>query len=156
MLRSNTHERNLRLRDVLEREGIGPSKWRQRDCITLVRAVIRELSGQEPKFTLPAWAEDLSEKETLRQAPRHYGTLRQGWIDLLEGEPLLHRLPEGVLPSPGMIALTPVRDFEVEGAASVRGPWVGVIAPTCELLVRTPNGLASAWPIADLWEIRRD
>ena len=153
-MKSKTQERNRRLRAVLEREGLGASKWRQRDCITLVRAVIRELSDQEPTFDLPSKAKGLSEKEVILRAPREYGSLRKAWVALMEGEPLLSRLPKGTLPRPGMIGLTPVRGFEMEGGTWSRGPLLGVIAPTCQLLVRTPQGLASASPVAEMWEVR--
>ena len=154
-MKIETQECSRKLREVLEREGIGPSKWRQRDCITLVRAVIRELSGQEPTFGLPSKAEGLSEKDVILRAPREYGSLRKAWLALLEAEPLLNRLPRGSLPSPGMIALTPARGLKVEsGRAPSRGPLLGVIAPTCHLLVRTSEGLAPAWPVADLWKVK--
>ena len=34
-MRSKTQEHNRKLRAVIEGEGLGPSKWRQRDCVTL-------------------------------------------------------------------------------------------------------------------------
>lgn len=76
---ANTHKLKRRLREAMDREGLGPSKWRKRDCVTLVRAVIRELSGSEPVFDLPAWADGMSEQEAIRRAPREHGTLRKGW-----------------------------------------------------------------------------
>ncbi len=131
---SESHEHDLRLRSVMEREGLGPSLWRERDCITLVRAVIRELSGREPIFELPAWADGLTEEETIRRAPREHGTLRQGWIELLDGEPRLRRVSKATLPASGMIALTSVRGLAVDRAeAPVRGPLLGVIGPDCAL-----------------------
>ena len=75
---------NQRVRDVLEREGLGPSRWRERDCITLARAMIRELSGSKPAFDLPGWAEGLTEREAIRRAPRAH-----------------HRSPQLVHPRPG-------------------------------------------------------
>ncbi len=145
---------NQRLRDAMEREGLGPSVWRRRDCITLVRSVIRELSGQEPTFDLPAWAQGLEEQEVIRRAPRHHGTLRRGWLQQLGKEPLLRPLPRRTLPAPGMIALTTVKGFEVApGATPARGPLLGVIGPDCALWVRTHEGLRRAHPVAGLWEI---
>ena len=152
---SESHERDLRLRSVMEREGLGPSLWRERDCITLVRAIIRELSGREPIFELPAWADGLTEEETIRRAPREHGMLRQGWIELLDGEPRLRRVSKATLPASGMIALTSVRGLAVDRAeAPVRGPLLGVIGPDCALWVRSHEGLSRAWPVADRWEVR--
>ena len=153
---------------------------RERDCITLVRAIIRELSGREPIFELPAWADglteeetirrapregrrssscppgpSLTEEETIRRAPREHGTLRQGWIELLDGEPRLRRVSKATLPASGMIALTSVRGLAVDRAeAPVRGPLLGVIGPDCALWVRSHEGLSRAWPVADRWEVR--
>ena len=67
--------RARQVRAVLEREGIGPSVWGERDCITLVRSMIRELSGHEPTFDRPAWAEEMTEREAILYAPREYGSL---------------------------------------------------------------------------------
>ena len=151
---SDVHERDLRLRAVLEREGLGPSVWRKRDCITLVRAVIRELSGSEPALDLPGWAEGLGEQEAIRRAPREHGSLRNCWLGMLRNEPLLRRLSKATLPSPGMIALTPVRGFEINHApAAIRGPLLGVIGPDCALWTRTHEGLARVHPAADMWEV---
>ena len=61
--------RTRQVRVVLEREGIGPSVWGSRDCITLVRALIRELSGREPLFDRPIWAEGMTEREAILRAP---------------------------------------------------------------------------------------
>ena len=146
---------NSRLRDVMEREGLGPSVWRKRDCITLVRAVIRELSGQEPTVGWPAWAEGLDEQEAIRRAPREHGTLRRAFLDHLRKEPLLSELPKGTLPRPGMIGLTTVRSFQVDRSSTpAGGPLLGVIGPDCALWVRTHAGLRRAHPVAMLWEIR--
>lgn len=154
-MRSQTQERNRRLRAVMEGEGLGPSKWRQRDCITLIRAIVRELSGQEPTFDLPDKGRGLTEEEVFLRAPREYGSLHKAWVALLEGEPLLKRASRKTLGSPGMIGLTPVRGFGMEGAAiPTRGPLIGVIGPDCALWVRTHHGLSRAWPVAQLWEVR--
>lgn len=152
---SDSHERALRLREVLEREGLGPSRWRERDCITLVRAVIRELSGSEPDFDLPEWATGLSEAETIRRASQHYGTLRRGWVQLLDAEPLLRRVAPGSQSEPGAIALTPARGISLDGVpTSIRGPLIGVIGPECAFWIRTSEGLRRARPVAELWEVR--
>ena len=143
-----------RVRDVLEREGLGPSRWRERDCITLARAMIRELSGSKPAFDLPGWAEGLTEREAIRRAPREHGSVRNCWLQMLSSEPLLKRLKRGTIPSPGMIALTPARGFEINHAPSlIRGPLIGVIGPDCVLWGRSNEGLARLHPIADLWEV---
>ena len=60
----------------MEREGLGASVWRERDCISLVRAVIREMSGSEPVFALPDWTDGLDEQEAILRAPREHGSLR--------------------------------------------------------------------------------
>ena len=143
-----------RVRDVLEREGLEPSRWRERDCITLARAMIRELSRSKPAFDLPGWAEGLTEQEAIRRAPREHGSVRNCWLQMFKKEPLLKRLKRGTIPSPGMIALTPARGFEINHTpARIRGPLVGVIGPDCALWTKTHQGLARAHPIADLWEV---
>ena len=150
----SNHERDLRLRNAMEREGLGPSAWRERDCVTLLRAVIREVSGQEPAFDLPAWTDGLGEQEAILRAAREHGTLRKGWLELLDGEPLLRRVPRGTLPAPGMVGLTAARGFELDRAAAPgHGPLAGVIGPDCALWVRTHEGLRRAYPVADMWEV---
>ena len=147
-------ERNRRLRDVMEREGTGPSIWRERDCITLIQAVIRELSGQEPVFGLPAWAEGLSEQKAIRRAAREHGTLRQCWLDLLAAEPLLIPVSAGGASAPGRIGLTPVKAFTLDrSTAPTRGPLIGVVGPDCALWIRTHQGLCRAHPAAAFWEV---
>lgn len=154
MLTDDTHERDLRLRNVMEREGLGPSKWRERDCITFVRAVIRELSGQEPTFNLPAWTETLGEQEVILRAPREHGAIRRGWLELLNAEPLLRRVNKGELPRPGMIGLTPAKGFGVDQVvAPARGPLIGVVGPDCAFWTRMHDGLKRAYPIVDYWEV---
>ena len=151
---SDVHERNLRLREVLEREGLGPSVWRERDCITLVRAVIRELSGREPTFDLPAWADGLEEQEAILRAPREHGTLRRCWLAMLSAEPLLRRAGKSELLAPGMIGLTPAKGFALDLAPKpIHGPLLGVIGPDCALWVRTHDGLRRAHPVTDMWEV---
>lgn len=150
----DAQERNRLLREVMEREGLGPSVWREKDCITLVRSVIRELSGSEPVFDLPEWAEGLDEQATIRHAPREHGTLRQGWLKMLENEPLLRHVVEHPRPVPGRIGLTPVKDIELDGATKpLGGPLIGVVGPDCALWVRMHEGLRRAHPVADLWEV---
>ena len=154
MAAMSDHERKLRLRAVLEREGLGPSIWRKRDCITLVRAVIRELSGQESVFDLPPWAKGMNEQEAIRRAPREHGSVRNCWLEMFKKEPLLRRVKRGTLPSPGMIALTPVRGLEINHApVAIRGPLVGVIGPGCALWTKIHEGLARVHPISDMWEV---
>ncbi len=143
-----------RIRNVLEREGLGPSIWRERDCITLVRAMIGELSGQDPVFDLPGWARGLEEQEAIRRAPRKHRSVRNCWLKMIKQEPLLRRVKPGTIPSPGMIALTPAKGFEIDHApAAIRGPLIGVIGPDCALWTKTHEGIARVYPIADLWEV---
>ena len=157
----DSHERDLRLQAAIESEGLGPSVWRERDCITLAQAVIRALSpvcqggrGRAPVFGLPAWIEGLTEQETILRMQREHGSMRKGWIELLDAEPLLRRVETGRLPAPGMIALTPARGFGIDReSAAARGPLLGVIGPDCALWVRTHEGLRRAHPAAALWEV---
>ncbi len=139
---NRSHERNLRLRAAMEREGLGPSVWRERDCVSFIRAAVGELSGREPSFALPAWTAGLGETEAVLRAPREHGSLRACWLAMLAGEPLLRRLPAGFLPAPGMIAMS---------AASA--PLIGVIGADCALWTRSRSGLRRAGPIAALWEV---
>ena len=110
--------------------------------MTLVRAVIRELSGREPVFDLPAWADGLGEHETILRAFEEYGSLREGWRLLLDQEPLLRRFAG--TPKPGLIALSQKIEFAV----------VGVIGTDCALWVRTHEGLKREPVSADIWEVR--
>ena len=137
-----------RLLEIMDQEGRGPSEWRERDCVTLVRAVIRELSGREPVFDLPAWASGLSHRETVLRAFGEYGSIRTGWRLLLDQEPLLRRF-SGTL-QPGLIALTQ----EIEFAAGLSGALLGVIGTDCALWVRTYEGLKREPVSADIWEVR--
>ncbi len=150
----SAHARKLRLREILEREGLGPSRWGERDCLTLARAAIGELSGVETSLALPAWAAGLSERQAILRAPRVHGSLRAAWLALLAAEPLLRRLPAGTPRRPGMLALTPAKGFTVGGLAPVEpGPMLGVIGPECALWVRAREGLRRADPAAELWEV---
>ena len=142
-------ERNRLVRDVLEREGAGPSVWGERDCITLIQSVIRELSGQEPILGLPDWMNGMKEDEAIKAATKQCGTLRAAWFRLLRSEPLLRPTKACC---PGSIALTTVRTF-VDRAVVIHGPLAGVIGPDCALWVRTPDGLRRAHPVTALWEI---
>ena len=151
---ANNHERRLRLRRAMEREGLGPSVWGERDCISLVRAVIREMSGSEPVLALPGWTDGLDEQEAILRAPREHGSLRAVLIGMLEAEPLLKRVEKRVLPAPGMIGLTPAKGFHVERCEDpAHGPFLGVVGPDCALWLRTHDRLRRAHPIAELWEI---
>ena len=151
---ADNHERRLRLRKAMEREGLGASVWRERDCISLVRAVIREMSGSEPVFALPDWTDGLDEQEAILRAPREHGSLRAVLIGMLEAEPLLKRVESRALPAPGMIGLTPAKGFHVERCEdSAHGPFLGVVGPDCALWLRTHDGLRRAHPIAELWEV---
>ena len=118
--------RARQVRAVLEREGIGPSVWGERDCITLVRSMIRELSGSEPLFDRPAWAESMTDHEAILQAPREHGSLSNCLALLLDYDSLLKR-KDGPL-EPGMIVL------------DARG-WLGVVGPDYEIWRRTATGL---------------
>ena len=133
-----------------------------RDCFTLLRETIKALSGQEPGALLPEWAHDLTEIETKRRAPKVYGTLRKGWIEVLDNEPLLKRAVNypldthgSALPECGMIGMTGIK-AHIDPGDPVRGPLVGVIGPDCGLWVRTNRGIRKAWSISELWEVRPD
>ena len=118
--------REQTIRQVLEREGVGPSTWGSRDCITLVRAFIRELSGREPVFDRPNWAIDMTEREAILEAPIESGTLAACLTTLLDSDPMLRRAT--LLLKPGMIVL--------DG----RG-WLGVVGPEYEIWRRIATGL---------------
>ena len=131
--------RARQVRAVLEREGIGPSVWCERDCITLVRALIRKLSGHEPLFDRPIWADGLTEREAILQAPREYGSLGACLTALLDADPLLCART-GPL-EPGMIVL--------DG----RG-WLGVVGSDYEIWRRTATGLERVVePPVHAWDI---
>ena len=118
--------RARQVRAVLEREGIGPSVWGERDCITLVRSMIRELSGREPTFDRPIWADGLTEREAILHAPREYGSLGACLTALLDADPLLCACT-GPL-EPGMIVL------DAKG-------WLAVVGPDYEIWRRTATSL---------------
>ena len=119
--------RARQVRAVLEREGIGPSVWGERDCITLVRSMIRELSGSEPVFDRPAWSKGMTEREAILQAPRECGSLWSCLAALLDADPSLHARTDREL-APGMIVL------------SARG-WLGVVGSDYQIWRRTATGL---------------
>ena len=120
--------RASQVRAVLEREGIGPSVWGERDCITLVRSMIRELSvGREPLFDRPAWSEGMTEREAILQAPRECGSLWSCLAALLDADPSLHSRTSREL-EPGLIVL------------DARG-WLGVVGSDYQIWRRTATGL---------------
>ena len=124
---------------VLEREGIGPSVWGERDCITLVRSMIRELSGGEPTFDRPKWTAGMTERETILRAPREYGSLIEGWTGLLDADPLLKRSDAPL--KPGMVMV-------------LQSGWLGVLGQDYEIWARADGGLVRvASPPALVWEI---
>ena len=131
--------RARQVRTVLEREGIGPSVWCGRDCITLVRALIRELSGCEPVFDRPPWAEGMTEREAILHAPRECGSLGACLTALLDADPLLCART-GPL-EPGMIVL------DAKGRLAVVGPDYEIWARTATGLVRVASPPALGWEI---------
>lgn len=146
------YERNLKIRDILNDEGTGSSVWGVRDCITLVRAAIRALSGQEPSFRLPDWADGLGEQQVIERAPGEHGSVRKGWLHVIDAEPLLRKVKRGTAPSPGMIGLTTV-EYHIDATSTAKGPLLGVFGPDGALWVRTHKGLRRAWPVLDKWEV---
>ena len=78
------------VREVLEREGLGESVWRENDCISMVRGIIRSLSGQDNEFGMEAWeCEDY--EDCCKTAVNRYGTLEKGYFKLLKDESRLTR-----------------------------------------------------------------
>ena len=131
--------RARQVRAVLEREGIGPSVWGERDCITLVRSMIRELSGRDPLFDRPTWAEGMTEREAILQAPRECGSLFNCLADLLDSDPLLKRSVGFV--KPGDVVL-------------LKSGWLATLGQDYEVWMRTATGLSRvSGDIALAWEI---
>ena len=133
--------RASQVRAVLEREGIGPSVWGGRDCITLVRSLIRELSGHEPVFDRPAWAEDMTEREAILHAPREQGSLFNCLSLLLDHDPLLKR--KFLIPlKPGYVVL-------------LKSGWLAIVGQDYEIWARSTTGLARvSGDVALAWEIQ--
>ena len=131
--------RSRQVRTVLEREGIGPSVWCERDCITLVRALIRALSGGEPTFDRPKWTAGMTEREAILHAPHEGKSLFKCLSGLLDSDPLLKR-KDGPL-EPGNVLLL--------GAG-----WLAVVGQDYEIWVRTASGLSRVpgKPVI-VWEI---
>ena len=124
---------------MLEREGIGPSVWGERDCITLVRSMIRELSGGEPTFDRPKWSEGKTERDVILHAPRVYGSLIEGWACLLDADPLLKRTDGPI--RPGDVLL-------------LKSGWLAVLGQDYEIWLRTAAGLTRASSESEVaWEI---
>ena len=132
--------RASQVRAVLEREGIGPSVWGERDCITLVRSMIRELSGGEPVFDRPAWAEGMTEREAILHAPRECGSLFKCLADLLDSDPLLKRRDHPL--GPGNVLL-------------LNAGWPAIVGQDYEIWMRTTTGLSRVLgkPVI-VWEIQ--
>ena len=132
--------RARQVRAVLEREGIGPSVWGERDCITLARALIRELSGCEPAFDRPPWAEGMTEREAILHAPRECGSLGACLTSMLDADPLLCTRT-GPL-EPGMIVL------DAKGRLAVVGPDYEIWRRTATSLERVVEPPVHAWVIS--------
>ena len=132
--------RARQVRAVLEREGIGSSVWGERDCITLVRSMIRELSGGEPTFDRPSWTADMTEREAILNAPRECGSLFNCLADLLDSDPLLKRRVDFV--KPGDVVL-------------LQSGWLATLGQDYEIWMRTATGLSRvSGDIALAWEIQ--
>ena len=86
------------VRDAIETEGLGPSEWKRRDCISFVRAVIAA-HGVEPSFKLP---EELklvrSERGAVKKAIKVFGSLTDGWLNAIAREPHLEPYEGPVYP----------------------------------------------------------
>ena len=138
------------IRDVLEREGTGPSQWAVRDCISLIRSTIAA-HGIEPTFGLP---EELGlcidEAHAVEESKRVFGSLREGWLTTIERCAELHE-HEGD-PRPGMIGLT-AAVYRLDGLAPTWSPGLAVYGPDLKPVCRTPSGLAVAHPIERVWRV---
>ena len=142
----------LAVRDAIECQGIGPSKWGLLDCVTIVRAVI-DAQGVAAAFKIPhELGSPADEAAAVKAAIREFGSLRKGWLKAVERE---HHLREWAgPPDVGMIGLT-ADDFTIGGRKAEYGPSLAVYGPDIIPLCRTPNGLAVAHPIERLWRVVR-
>ena len=138
------------VRDAIEAEGHGPSVWRKRDCISIVRAVIAA-HGVEPSFRLPAVLNRVKgEAGAIRKAVKTWGSLRDGWLHAIGDEPALVPYDGPLLP--GLIGLT-ADEYALDGVYRGEGAAVVVYGPELIPLARTPSGLSVAHPVERLWKV---
>ena len=138
------------VREVMESEGHGPSRWGYHDCISLIRSVI-QAHGVEPRFGLP---EELGicidEEDAVKSAIRHFGGLRAGWLCAIEREPALREWTGE--PLPGCVGIT-ADPFTLDSLPAAFAPSLAVYGPDLLPMCRTPSGLAVAHPIERVWRV---
>ena len=140
-----------RVREAIEAEGLGPSLWKKRDCISFVRAVI-SAHGAGSSFALPEQLRLVrSEAGAARKAIKVFGSLRQGWEWAIANEPLL--VPWEGDPLPGMIGLT-ADEYLLDGIYRGEGAALCAYGPDLLPYARTPSGIMVADPISKVWRVR--
>ena len=136
--------------NAIETQGVGDTIWRERDCVTFIRAIIKA-HGVEPKFSLPQGYEHVeSELEAIKETVKRFGSMEAGWIDAIMREPALMEWDKE--PRTGMLFLSET-EFTFNGQKGEHGPVIGVFGADLKPWARTPNGIAIVHPIKSIWRI---
>ena len=134
------------VRDVLEKQGLGVTVWHERDCISMVRALIHALTGNPSEFGAEAWA-CKSHEDCLQTADALYGGLEGGYLKMLNDEPSLHRNLEGQQ-SIGDVGLSKV---PVERGRL--GPVLCIVGPGYRAWTRFSSGIRVVPSPYCLWSV---
>ena len=137
----------------MERHGLGPSVWRERDCFSFVTAALKAQGVANPSFALPEpLRAATSEAGAIARGIAEYGSLRAAWLEVIAGEPRLREVGLDAM-HPGCVGLT-ADEYALSGMAPDGGPALVVIGADCKAYARTPRGLAVAHPVERIWSCR--
>ena len=139
------------IRDAMEREGLRASVWQERDCLSLLRAVLAA-QGVTPSLELPARLRSCkSDESAIAKAVKLYGSTRNAWLEIIAKE---KALVETVSANPGSIGLT-ADEWMLEGYGMQRHAMPVVYGTDYLPYARTRTGLAvCATPIERIWSCR--
>ena len=135
---------------VIETQGIGETVWKEKDCVTFIRAAIKA-HGIEPQFSLPQGYENIdTELDAIKKTIKQFGSMRIGWFDAIAREPALQEWEKE--PRVGMIGMTK-EHYTLNNIEGTYGPILAVYGADLKPWARTPTGIAVANPIAHIWRI---
>ena len=145
-------QRNLVVRDVLEREGVGTSIWGERDCVTLILELVVAFSDTRPVD--PRLPSESIKQFLVRQKQLH-STIRKAWVHNLNQISSLKVFTFSKI-QPGMIALTKNKFDCPRGVPVYPGPVVTIIDSGYRAWARMTEGIAEVHPISpsDIWGIK--
>ena len=135
---------------VIDTQGAGESVWREKDCVTFIREVIKA-HGVEPKFSLPQGFKDVnSEMEAVRKTIKKFGSMEAGWLDAINREPALKEWTE--TPATGMICITD-ENYVINNEKGSYGPILAVYGADLLPWARTQLGVGVVYPIKKVWNV---